>query len=444
MRISVDTTPEASAPATADTPANAEASPEPASDVRSVEEFIGRLRWRTGAWIAVSRLVAGVLIAHAVVVLFPQSMMHSKLGTLSRGTWLGAFDRWDAGHYTAIAAHGYGGHPDQAAFFPGYPLVIRLVGEVTGGTATDAQLGCLISFAAFVGAAGLLYPLVARRFGTRAGLVSTVLFCWFPTSVFYLAPYSEALFALEIVAVATLVDRGRWWWAAVVAGYASATSPESVALTAALVVAALVAGRGLRRTVGYAVVGSLGAAAYLVYLGVRLGSPLAFAHALPDYHRITLPPFVATVENIGSVHRELSSMGSTTGTARSLLANVVWMWVVDDVAVVAAAAALIGLVVLAVRARRTPGSSIGARIPLAWLVILGGILLIASSTAIRTPGTLANTEGVARLLGVAFPLYVGLYLLVRRWQAPIVIGLGVSVAAAVVTQVLFNLGWWVT
>ncbi|MGO9028656.1 MAG: mannosyltransferase family protein [Acidimicrobiales bacterium] len=402
-------------------------------------------RWRTGAWIAVSRIVAGILVGHAVVTLFPQSMLHSRLGTLGDGTWLGVFDRWDARYYTGIAAHGYPtGTTEVPAFFPGYPLVIRLVHELAGGALSYAQAGCLVSFAAFTAAAGLLYRLVAARFGTRAALVSTVLFCWFPTSVFYLAPYTEALFALEILAVAILVERGRWWWAALVAGYASATSPESVALTAALVVAAALAGRGIRRTLGYAVVGSLGAAAYVAYLGIRLGNPLAFAGAEPRFHRVVLPPFVAVVENLVAIPRTLHADHVYTGTLRSLSSNVVWMWILDDLTVVLATIALVYLVVLVVRDRREPGTSIGGRVPIAWLVVLGGVAAIASSTALRTRGAPVSTEGDARFVSVAFPLYPGLYLLVRRWQAPIVIGLGLSVAAAVVTQALFNLGYWVT
>ncbi len=209
-----------------------------------------------------------------MVSLFPQAMQHSKLGTLSSNTWLGVFDRWDARYYTTIAAHGYSSHfVDARAFFPGYPIVLRIAYEITGGVFTYSQTGCLVSFVAFVAAAVLLHRLVARRLGTRAALISTILFCWFPTSLFFLAPYSEALFALEILVVATLLDRGRWWAAALVAGYASATSPESAALTAAIVIAALVGHRGLRRAIGYGLVGSYGAVAYVLFLGVGSATP---------------------------------------------------------------------------------------------------------------------------------------------------------------------------
>ena len=405
---------------------------------------------RTGVWIALSRIVAGVVVGHGAVALFPESVLHSRLGTLSNGTWLEVFDRWDARYYLTIAAHGYPAHaPGVRAFFPGYPLVVRLVHVLTGGLLTYAQTACLVSMAAFVTAAGLLFRLVASRFTAPTALISTLVFCWFPTSAFFLAPYSEALFALEILTVATLLDRGKWWWAALVAGYASATSPESVALTGALVIAALVARRGLTRTVGYALVGSFGAVAFVSYLGIRFGKPLAFVDALPRFHRVAMVPLVGLVENIGAVHQVLTTPHSPiTGvrhlTATGLWSNVVWMWLVDDVALVLAVCALATLIVVTLRHRRSANPPLESPVPIAWTVLLAVIIAAASSTVIYVPGGPVSTEAVGRLVSVAFPLYVGLTLMVRRRRALVVVALTLSVAAALATQVLFNFGYWVT
>ncbi len=405
---------------------------------------------RTGVWISVARVVAGVLVGHMVLVLFPGVLLRSKLGTLGSGTWLGAFDRWDAGYYTRIAAHGYPAHvPDVRAFFPGYPLVIRVVHELTGGVLSYAQTGCLVSMAALVVAAGLLHRLVAARFGGRAALVSTALFCWCPASAFFLAPYSESLFALTILAAATMLDRGRWWWAVVIAGYATATSPEGLVLTGALVVAALVARRRLLRILGYGVVGSFGILAYMLYLGVRFGEPFGFAQIQSNFHRVMVPPFVGLVQNLGSIHHVLTLPGLTGNflpnlTFRALWANVASMWVIDDIALLLALGALVALTVAALRPVRGGDEATGTGVPMAWTVLLGGIVLLASMTVIRPPGGNVSTEAVTRMVGVAFPLYPGLYLMVRRWQVPIVIGLSLSVAAAMVIQVLFNFGYWAT
>ncbi len=397
---------------------------------------------------ALSRVVTGVLLAHLVLVAFPGTLLHSKLGTLSDGTWLGAFDRWDAAYYVTIAAHGYPAHlPDARAFFPGYPVVVWAVHGVTGGVLGVAQTACLVSFAAFVLGAGLLESLVAGRLGGRASLVAAALFCWFPTSVFFLAPYSEALFALEILAVATLVERGRWWWAALVAGYATATSPEAVVLTAALVVAALGARRGLWRTAGYAALGCFGAAGYMAYLGARFGRPLDFAQVQTDFHRTVVFPFVGVAENIDAVFGVLTAHRTDISvlpnlTVDALWSNVAWMWVLDDAVLLTAVVALVVLVFRSLADHRDRRPS-GERVPPAWIVVLGGVTLIAAGTVIRQSGY-ASTESAARMVSVAFPLYVGLALLFRRRATPLAVSLGVSVAVALVVQVLFNFGYWVT
>ena len=406
-------------------------------------------RWwsatRTGTSFALGRIAGGVLVAHFVLVFFPRSLVHTRLGTLSSGTWFGAFDRWDAGHYLAIAAHGYpAATPDLRAFFPGYPLVVRVVHDATGGVLSYGQVGCLVSMAAFAVAAGLLYREVRLRYGTRAALASAALFAWFPTSVFFLAPYSEALFALEILSCFTLIGRGRWWAAALVAGYASATSPEAVALTAALVVAALVARRGPARAVGYGVVGSLGAAAYCLFLGVRFGEPFAFATVLPDFHRQVVVPFGGIVSNLVSLPHALATAGTAPADIRPFIYDVAWMQWLDDTVVLVAVVSLVVLAVRLVAELRTGATLRDTTVPVGWLVLLAGIVVAASSTVIRVPGAPDSPEGAARLVSVAFPLYAGLYLAVRRWPTLVIVGIGLSASLAVLTQVLFNLGYWVT
>lgn len=415
-----------------------------------------------GAWVAIGRIIVGVVVAHAVVVLFPQSVQHTKLGTLSSGTWFGTFDRWDASYYTAIAARGYPSHPAYVrAFFPGYPVVIRVVHVMSGGLLGYSQTGSVVSFAAFIAAALLLHRLVARRFGSRAAMVAVLLFCWCPTSCFFLAPYTEALFALEILLVATLLDRGRWWPAALVAGYATATSPEAAAITLAIVVAALIARRGTARIVGYAVAGGWGAAAYMIFLGIRFGDPLAFAAVLSHWQRVEGFPFVGVVRNVSSIHRVLGQAGPL-GTESNVIAhNVALVWLLDDFMMVVAGCALVYLVVIALRARSATGaldtrsplaaasapdsrSPVGGRVPMTWIVVLGGIVAIASTTTIRFAGTFTSTEADARLVSVAFPLYPALYLMLRRWPGTIILLITSTIAAALLFQVMFNLGYWMT
>ena len=401
-------------------------------------------RAAVGAGLALSRIVVGLVVAHLALALFPRDLLHTPLGTLDSGRWLGAFDRWDAGHYLAVAAHGYpAGDPSVRAYFPVYPLVVRAARALTLDVLSLEQAACLVSMAAFTASAALLVRLVGTHLGRRTALASTTLFCWFPTTLFFLAPYPEALLVLESLVVAVLLDRGRWWWAAAVAGLASATTPEGTVLALALVVSALVARRGAVRILGLAVVGVSGLAAYSTFLWVRFGNPLGYETAEHSWYRATVVPFTGVVRNLTSLPAQVHAVRTTTGVLHTAALDVSWMWLLDDLAVLLGVAAVAALVVTRTRGRRSDGPPVTG-VPIAWIVLLAGIVLVAATTVVRAPGAPISTEADARLVGVAFPLYPGLLLLARRRPAVVGAGLVLSAAAALVTQVLFVFGYWVT
>ncbi|MHB1711271.1 MAG: mannosyltransferase family protein [Acidimicrobiales bacterium] len=391
-----------------------------------------------------SRIALGVVLGHLVVVTFPGAMQHSRLGTLSSGTWLGTFDRWDAAYYTTIAAHGYPTDPQRLrAFFPGYPLIMRSVYDLAGGALAYSQAGCLVSWTALVLSALLLYRLVDDRFGSRAALVSVVLLCWFPTSCFLLAPYSEALFILEILMTVTLADRGAWWSAAMVGGYASATSPEGLVLALAIGVAAIAAHRGVWRASRYTLLGTWGLAAYSIFLDIRFGDPLSYVTEQRDWHRVTGLPFANVVENIGAIRHVMDERGPVPPAYRFVRTNIVLAWMLNDAVMVLALAAVIFLVATARRRWVRGGEGERQTIPLSWIIILGGILGTLSVSSIRFAGSLISTESDARLLSVAFPIYPALHLMVRRWSVLLAAAVVISIAAALLFQAMFNLGYWV-
>ncbi|MCA9917181.1 MAG: hypothetical protein KC445_04480, partial [Anaerolineales bacterium] len=67
------------------------------------------------------------------------------------GLLLGPWQRFDALHYTRIAAQGYA-HPEDSVFPPLYPLLMRALGGLFGGShAAHLAAGILISNAALLG-----------------------------------------------------------------------------------------------------------------------------------------------------------------------------------------------------------------------------------------------------------------------------------------------------
>lgn len=406
--------------------------------------------------LAVSRIAVGVIFAHLVIVLLPQSRQALPFATLNHGTWLGAFDRWDAAYYLAIAQHGYPSASSalsRTAFFPGYPLLITAIHGATFGLLNYLQSATMVSWAAFIGTSVVLYRLTARLFGQRVALVTTILFCWFPASLFYLSPYSEALFAFEIVLVVDLIERRKFIAGAVIAAYASTTSPESVALTIALPVSALLIGKGVTRAFTYAAISGAGIAAYMTYLWVRFGRPFEFINVQSYWRRSELFPFVGLYRNVLALQQYLIGIGPSPGSAYPTFENIRWVWLLDDTSLVLATLLMLALGVLAVvrrgNAKVARGQREGAHtphIPISFLIVGGVIVVLAACTTISPFGrpNFASSEGEARFVSVAFPIFVAAALLLRR-RITLTFGLlATTTALALLFQALYNLGFWVT
>lgn len=162
---------------------------------------------------------------------------------------------WDGRWYLELVRSGYPRviPPDityeqleaRAAFFPLYPLLVRVVDTVLPGGDTLAALftNLVLSVAAVV-----LVGMLARRwFDVATARRAMVLFAVFPGSFVLSFTYSEALLiALAAACLLALHDQ-RWWLAGVLAALATAARPNGVALVAACAVAAIVAIRSRRQ-----------------------------------------------------------------------------------------------------------------------------------------------------------------------------------------------------
>jgi Mannosyltransferase (PIG-V) len=150
--------------------------------------------------------------------------------------WHNAIDgtnRWDAGWFERIARDGYDWSYSSAAFFPGYPLAIRAL--VAAAPVDELHAGLLISNAAFLMALVVLYSLTAREFSTPTARRTVLLVAAFPTSFFFLAPYSESLYLLASLLTFWWARGGRWGATAATGFAAAATRSVGIFLVPALV-----------------------------------------------------------------------------------------------------------------------------------------------------------------------------------------------------------------
>ncbi|MFD8947788.1 glycosyltransferase family 39 protein [Streptomyces xanthophaeus] len=218
------------------------------------------------------------------------------VAVVAAGSWWAGRDpvrvlgrSWDSSWYLGIAADGYGrtvmsAEPltgtgpvqSDAAFFPLYPLLIRLVTTLLPGGPVPAAL--LVAWVSAAAAAVGVYLIGERLYGPRAGVVLVGLWAALPHSVVLTLAYTEALLtALAAWALYALV-RGRWLWAAGLAVLAGLTRPTGIAVAAAVCAAALQALLVRRERTpavwAAALLAPAGWAAYVLAVGVPMRDPL--------------------------------------------------------------------------------------------------------------------------------------------------------------------------
>lgn len=218
--------------------------------------------------------------------------------------------QYDSWVYIQIATSGYTpGNPGgpMVAWFPGYPLAIRTVASIGFGAdfaaivvATAAGLASAILFWVWSGGFRLTR---AERVGALA-LLLVYPFSWF----LYGGAYSNSLFVALALAAFVAVERDRYLRAAIAACLATAVRPLGFALVVGLVVLALersgvlttrswrrpggglqapiaVHTSALRKRHAVLLLSTGGLLAYMTFLGVARGDPLAFLDAQDHWYQ---------------------------------------------------------------------------------------------------------------------------------------------------------------
>jgi hypothetical protein len=236
------------------------------------------------AWQRLVAVALGIYLVSRVAQLALIAWMAPSAGPGVRRRLLA----WDAGWFINVAQHGYphGYSYDDSgnltgnalAFFPGYPTAVRLVHEATRLDYPWSALA--VSWLAGAAAAIVVCALGARLYDLRVGAILAVLFCTQPMSVVLSMGYSEGLFVAFAAGTLLAAHRRAWLTAGGLALAAGLTRPTGVALAAALAVAVFVEVRrgasGQWRPIVAAIVGLAAVPAYLIWVGLRVGSPSAY------------------------------------------------------------------------------------------------------------------------------------------------------------------------
>nr|WP_237419254.1 glycosyltransferase family 39 protein [Kitasatospora sp. SID7827] len=299
---------------------------------------------------------------------------------------------WDAYWYRQIALHGYAGTApvpgpygayEPYAFFPGYPLPVRLLALLLPvGAAALA-----VAWAASLAAAWGIFAVAARLYGDRVGVLAAVLWGVLPYAVVESAAYSEALFTAFAAWAVHAALRRRWVWAGVLTGCAGLTRPTGPALALAVCAAALLdllRHRNPRALAG-ALLAPLGSVGFIAWVGRRKGR-------WDGYFR---------VQDAWQSHFDFGR--STLESFRRLLTVAQPVWLVDAVAAATLLAAVVLLVLSAVQ-RQPPVLLLYSAAMLA--LALGDAAYFNSRSRFLLPAfglLLPVAAGLARARGAAVP-----------------------------------------
>lgn len=193
---------------------------------------------------------AGTVVAALAVFVVTRVAQYAAVAVSASGQQRSVLDlltKADGLRYLAIAADGYAPpppigpdgvyvHTTNLAFFPLYPLSIRLL-----SWAMDPRLAAVVAALVAGLVATVLVTLWALpRAGARGAVVLVALWCLWPSSVVLGMGYSESLFVAAVAGCLLAMQRGRWVWAAVACSAAGLTRPTGAALVAALLVGLVV------------------------------------------------------------------------------------------------------------------------------------------------------------------------------------------------------------
>ncbi|MGH2455213.1 MAG: glycosyltransferase family 39 protein [Candidatus Limnocylindria bacterium] len=229
---------------------------------------------------------------------------------------LAVWNRWDAPHYLDLVVFGYrdgnscglmgpNGYRsvfpcDLALYIVFYPLFPWLATAVNAVVDQPLVSAFVVSSAASVVVAPLLYRLVRLDEGPAVALRAAWFLLIFPTAYFLHIGYTEALFMALVLGSFLAARTDRWWLAGLLGGLAALTRVNGLILVPALLAEAATrwyeqppGQRRLRAAwLGIGLV-LLGPAAYLALNQVVYGDPFTFLEVQRDHwHKSLQAPWV--------------------------------------------------------------------------------------------------------------------------------------------------------
>ncbi len=378
--------------------------------------------WGTVIWLfLLSRLfffetagLASIYLPHAWVETPPGRFPPS--GNFFYHILAGLWAHWDGLWYLSIANVGYANRPQATAFFPLYPLAIKIFG---GGVIS----GMAVSMVAFIVALWMFARLVSIDMGPRVAWFTILGLAIFPTAFYFNAVYTESLFLMLAVSSLYFLRIGRYWIAGPLGLLATLTSTYGLVLALPFLWVIWRTHGILLKKLMHVLWMPIGLVLYMLFLIPRFGDPLVFEKVQKYWGRhFELFP-VTIFDAFKSAYHALPvffnpdrlfATGVPTTTASNFF-NLLF--------------AAFAVVIAVYSAKRIPFYL--------WIYMLGALLIPFSYPA-GDP-----LMSMPRLVLESFPIFIGLGNVMARVRWTRAVYFAVAIPAGMLLTALFATAHWV-
>jgi len=280
--------------------------------------------WKEATWIfGLSRLIILVFsylsatFLHMHHPISPVNYIVLKKCSDNLNCFLLSWWRSDAIHYVEVAYVGYAHHMPLSVFFPLFPLLVRSLGGLLGGSIlADYTAGIILANMCFYAVLMLFYQLLYKDFGHTVAKYALIYLAFAPYGLFFFAGYTESLFLLLSLAVFFFLQRGKAldWWLAGLCGFLAALMratgivllvPFFVLFVQRFGMRTILARENWQQKLNAILSMALipaGLLIYLLYLWITFGNPFVFhIEEAAVWQRYTAFPWVGSIDAIKGI-----------------------------------------------------------------------------------------------------------------------------------------------
>lgn len=208
------------------------------------------------------------------------------LSTTGLPSWIWGFGNFDGVHYLRIVTMGYESSQYSQAFFPIYPLFIRLITLYSGNYLISLVATNIVFLMSLI----IFYKLVELDFSKKIALYSVIILLVFPTSFYFGSIYSESLFLFFVVSFLYLLRKKNYLAAGLYGLFACSTRILGLWLIPVYLIEVYLEYRNknIEKDIsGKIIIGFLlipvGLLLYMLYLGFNFNDPLLFLNSQPAF-----------------------------------------------------------------------------------------------------------------------------------------------------------------